>query len=103
MAYPIKTLDQLKPILTAFRKQRGLSQTALADLLGITQQSYARIEANPTSTSVERLFVILRLVGAEIVLTPLEQGVPGLAGKPARTTPPAPATALPPSGNREPW
>lgn len=69
MDYPIKTLQQLRPILVGFRKQAGLSQAAIAGLLGITQQSYAKIEASPATTSVERLFTILRLLGGEIVLT----------------------------------
>jgi HTH-type transcriptional regulator/antitoxin HipB len=69
MDYPIKTLQQIRPILVGLRKQAGLSQTDVASLLGVTQQSYAKIEANPTTTSVERLFMILRLLGSEIVLT----------------------------------
>lgn len=69
MYYPIKTLQQIRPILVGLRKQAGLSQTDVASLLGVTQQSYAKIEANPTTTSVERLFMILRLLGSEIVLT----------------------------------
>ena len=69
MDYPIKTLKQTRTILIGFRKQAGLSQADVAALLGVTQQSYAKIEANPTATSVERLFTILRLLGGEIVLT----------------------------------
>jgi HTH-type transcriptional regulator / antitoxin HipB len=69
MNYPIKTLQQLRPILIGFRKRAGMSQAAVASLLGITQQSYAKIEANPSATSVDRLFTILRLLGSEIVLT----------------------------------
>lgn len=69
MDYLVKTLQQLRPLLIGFRKQAGLSQAAVAELLGVTQQSYAKIEANPTSTSVARLFTIFRLFGGEIVLT----------------------------------
>lgn len=68
MDYRIRTLEQLRPILLAFRKQAGLSQTEVASLLGVSQQSYAKIEANPTATSVERLFKILGLLGADIIL-----------------------------------
>lgn len=68
MNYPIKALTQLRPLLLGFRKQAGLSQANVAELLGITQQSYAKIEANPSLTSVERLYTILRLLGAEILL-----------------------------------
>ena len=74
MEYHIRTLDQLRPILVGFRKQVGLSQTALASLLGVSQQSYAKIEANPSTTSIERLFKILSLLGADIILS---ERVPG--------------------------
>jgi HTH-type transcriptional regulator / antitoxin HipB len=74
--YPIQTLSQLRPILQSFRKKAGLTQAAVADKLGITQQSYAQIEANPASTSVERLHKILRLLNVDLVLMPsqLERG-----------------------------
>jgi HTH-type transcriptional regulator/antitoxin HipB len=68
MRYPIRTLQQIRPLLVSFRKQAGLTQQALAEQLGITQQSYAQIEANPASTSVERLYLVLRLLGVELVL-----------------------------------
>lgn len=68
MEYHIRTLDQLRPILVGLRRQAGLSQTAVASLLGVSQQSYAKIEANPSSTSVERLFKILSLLGSEMIL-----------------------------------
>jgi HTH-type transcriptional regulator/antitoxin HipB len=76
MEYPIKTLSQLRPILQGFRKKAGLTQAMLASQLGITQQSYAQIEANPASTSVERLYRILRLLNVDLTL---EQGSTGLS------------------------
>lgn len=79
MDYPIRSLQQLRPILVGFRKQAGLSQQALAEQLGITQQSYAQIEANPASTSVERLYTVLRLLGAELLLSPAGQPSPDAA------------------------
>lgn len=84
MDYPIKTLSQLRPILLSFRKQAGLTQAAIAHQLGITQQSYAQIEANPASTSVERLYRILRLLNVDLTLVPnsIEQPSAG----PATTT-----------------
>ncbi len=69
MDYPIRTLQQIRPLLVGFRKSAGLSQAAVAALLGVTQQSYAKIEANPSVTSVARLFTILRLLGSDIVLS----------------------------------
>ena len=68
MNYPIKTLSQLPLILKGFRKERGLTQAAMAEKLGITQQSYAYFEANPATTTLDRLFMVLRILGVEISL-----------------------------------
>lgn len=68
MIYPIKTLGQLPPILKGFRKAKGLTQAAMAERLGITQQSYAYFEANPASATLERLFLVLRMLDVEISL-----------------------------------
>ena len=121
MDYPIRTLQQLRPILIGFRRQAGLSQAAVAALLGVTQQSYARIEANPAATSVERLFTILRLLGGEINLSRAEgvesEDLPAVvpAGdasasvsppaqpKPKKGNAAAPAKMAPPSKNKEVW
>jgi HTH-type transcriptional regulator/antitoxin HipB len=67
--YPIKTIAQLQPILQGFRKATGMSQTAVAKKLGISQQSYAEFELNPQLASVERLIKILRLLNVEISLS----------------------------------
>ena len=110
MDYPVKTLQQLRPLLVGYRKQAGLSQAALAALLGISQQSYAKIEANPASTSVERLFTILRLLGTDMVLTSRPPAPDGIVPAQAPPTPtankpraPAPPKMLPPSKNKEQW
>lgn len=36
------------------REDRGVSQTAVADHLGITRQTYARYEAEPGQVSIEQ-------------------------------------------------
>jgi len=68
MPYPIKIPSQLRPILLGFRKEAGLTQTAMAQKLGITQQSYAALEANPETASFERIFKVLRLLNVEVIL-----------------------------------
>lgn len=68
MTYPIQTLAQLPLILKAFRKEKALTQAAMAEKLGITQQSYAHFEANPARATLERLFVVLRLLDVDISL-----------------------------------
>lgn len=72
MRYPLKTLDQLVLLLKGFRKTQGLTQSAMAEKLGITQQSYAHFEANPSSATLERLFMVLRLLGVDITLDPAD-------------------------------
>ena len=69
MDYPLKILSQLRPTLIGFRKQKGLTQASLAQLLGITQQSYAKLEADPASASIERLFKVLQLLDVELILS----------------------------------
>jgi len=67
--YPIKTLSQLTLILKGFRKECGFTQAAMAEKLGITQQSYAYFEANPATATLDRLFMVLRIMGVEISLS----------------------------------
>ena len=52
--YALKTLNQLRPVLIGFRKANGLTQKDVSERLGITQQTYARLEANPASAGVQR-------------------------------------------------
>ena len=68
MNYPIKTLSQLPLVLKGFRKEKGLTQAAMAEKLGITQQSYAYFETNPATATLERLFLVLRLLDVDISL-----------------------------------
>lgn len=89
MDYPIQTLSQLRPILQSFRKKAGLTQAAVAGKLGITQQSYAQIEANPASTSVQRLHKILRLLNVDLVLMQ-SQVEPSANEQPKLVPPPHP-------------
>jgi len=55
-------------MLKGFRKARGLTQAAMAEKLGITQQSYAYFEANAATATLDRLFMALRILGVEISL-----------------------------------
>ncbi|WP_175855724.1 helix-turn-helix transcriptional regulator [Burkholderia anthina] len=90
MAFPVQTLSQLRPILVGFRKSAGFTQAQLAARLGVTQQSYAQLEANPSAVSIERLFKVLSVLGVRLMLepgTPDDAPAPDVAA-PAR----APAT-----------
>lgn len=67
--YPLKTINQLRPLLIGFRKVNGLTQKDIAERLGVIQQTYARLEANPGSASIERLFKVFTVLGVEIELS----------------------------------
>ncbi|WP_439412650.1 helix-turn-helix domain-containing protein [Enterobacter ludwigii] len=67
--YSIKTLNQLRPMLIGFRKSKGLTQKEVSERLGVTQQSYAHLEANPASASIARLFKVFSVLGVEISLS----------------------------------
>ncbi len=66
MNYTINTLDQIKPILVGFRKSQSLSQKALAEKLGISQQSYQALESAPQKITLERLYKVLVTLGIKI-------------------------------------
>ncbi|EAM3720393.1 helix-turn-helix transcriptional regulator [Salmonella enterica subsp. enterica serovar 4,12:d:-] len=77
--YALKTLNQLRPVLIGFRKANGLTQRDVSERLGVTQQTYARLEANPASVGFERLFRVFSVLGVEIVLSsrePLSDAMP---------------------------
>ena len=99
--YPIKTLSQLPLILKGFRKEKGLTQASLAEKLGITQQSYAHFEANPATATLERLFMVLRLLDVEIALDqPAAATGKASAGAAIQTAKPS---AVAPGGKKESW
>ncbi|WP_430365227.1 helix-turn-helix transcriptional regulator [Trinickia sp. NRRL B-1857] len=69
MDYPVITPQQLRPLLVGFRKAAGLTQAQLAARLGVTQQTYAQLEARPESASLDRLHLIFKLLNVSLVLT----------------------------------
>lgn len=61
--FPVKLLSHLRPLLIGFRKSKGLTQRELSARLGVTQQTYARFEANPSSASIARLYKVFNIKG----------------------------------------
>ena len=81
MHYPIITPEQLPAMLRSLRQHAGLTQTQLAERLGISQQSYARLEAKPGAVSVERLSKLLRALDAELVIHTRDDKPPAVSGE----------------------
>lgn len=67
--FPVRLLSQLRPLLIGFRKSKGLTQRELSAMLGVTQQTYARLESNPSKASFERLYKVLNILKVEISLS----------------------------------
>mgnify|MGYP004565023271 CR=1 FL=1 len=69
IVYPLKLLNHLRPLLIGFRKANGLTQKDVSKRLGVTQQTYARLESNPARASFERLYKVFNALGVEINLS----------------------------------
>jgi HTH-type transcriptional regulator / antitoxin HipB len=68
MDFPVRTADQLPALLRSLRKASGLTQTALAARLDITQQTLSAMERNAENVSASRLINVLAILGVELVL-----------------------------------
>lgn len=68
MDYPAKTPEQLAQIIRGVRKDRGLTQSMIAERIGALQSKVSSFEANPRKVSVDRLFRLLSAVGLDLVL-----------------------------------
>jgi HTH-type transcriptional regulator/antitoxin HipB len=66
--YPVVLPTQLKQYLKSLRKSRKVTQTELAQRLGVVQSRVADIEANPGAISVEQLLQILAVLNAQLVV-----------------------------------
>ncbi len=68
MDYALNFPDQLSLHLKSLRKAAGISQTQLAQLLGVTQSRVAAIEKDPAAVSLGQFMEILQLLDAELVI-----------------------------------
>lgn len=80
MDYPIRAADQLEPLLKAFRKAQHVSQSELAQQLGVTQQTFQQLESSPHRASFERILEVLAGLNVEIVLRQRDTSATPAAG-----------------------
>jgi HTH-type transcriptional regulator/antitoxin HipB len=64
----LSVADQLGPLLQAARKSSGLSQTALAGRLGISQSRLSAMELNPASINLGQLLALCAALQLELHL-----------------------------------
>jgi HTH-type transcriptional regulator/antitoxin HipB len=66
--YPVQLPSQLQQLLKSLRKSRQMTQTKLAQRLGVVQSRVADIERDPGAVSVEQLMQVLAMLGAQMVV-----------------------------------
>ena len=64
----ITTPSQVGEILRGRRKARRVPQLELATKLGVSQSRLSVLEADPAGLTLERLIVLAKLLGLELVL-----------------------------------
>lgn len=65
---PLYAADQLGQLLRAARKTKGLSQTELGQMLGLSQGRVSALELNPKALSLEQLMTWASVVGLELLV-----------------------------------
>ncbi len=77
---------QLGPLLQSARKSVGLSQTALAQRLGISQSRVSAMELDPGSINVEQLLALFAALNHEVLVQP-KQGAAVVSDDAGAATP----------------
>jgi len=66
--HPLVTTAQLGSMLQAARKAKGLTQSALASHIGLSQSRVSHLELNAHELSVEQLLAWCAALGLELTL-----------------------------------
>ena len=66
--HPITSPTQIGATLTGRRKHLKLSQTDVANRLGLSQNRISELEAKPETLTVEQLLALLNVLGLEMVI-----------------------------------
>jgi HTH-type transcriptional regulator/antitoxin HipB len=77
MSLVARSPKQLGTIIQRTRKQRGLSQTEVANLVGLRQEKVSKVESGQEGAKLSTIFALLAALDLEISIDPR-------AGKPAR-------------------
>ncbi|MFY7867170.1 helix-turn-helix domain-containing protein [Roseateles sp.] len=88
--FTVRTAEQLPPLLQAFRKEAGLTQSEVALRLGVSQQTYSAMERNADKVGSARLLKLLNILGVELALgkTLHQQAPDASSGQPSKTDQP---------------
>lgn len=72
----VRTPQQLGAAIKRARRAAGLSQSALAEKVGIWQETISKIESGQTNARVDTLCDILAALDLEIAIRPRSKGSP---------------------------
>jgi len=78
--FTVRTAEQLPPLLQAFRKEAGHTQSEVALRLGVSQQTYSAMERNADKVGTTRLLKLLNILGVELTLGTPSTGTSPTAG-----------------------
>lgn len=67
-SYPIKTPQQLGAVLQGYRKTQKLTQAQVGGRVGILQKEISKLELDPSSTTLARIFKLLAALNLEFVV-----------------------------------
>lgn len=81
MNQSVATPSQLRAVLPALRRHRGLTQSQLGALMGLSQKRIARIEGAPAKASFDQVARLLGLLGADLVVVDKTAPVPAAKTK----------------------
>ncbi|WP_310637371.1 helix-turn-helix domain-containing protein [Delftia acidovorans] len=93
MDHLLQLPDQLALHLKSLRKAAGVSQSQLAQRLGVSQSRVAAIERDPAAISVRQLMEILQLLDADLLMRPRADAVASSASASVPVPVPVPVPA----------
>ena len=71
----IRTRRELGQLMKEFRRQRGLTQAKLAEMVGVNRRWVVQVEQAKTSADLRTLLRALRALGAELEVRPRRESV----------------------------
>ncbi len=78
MLATVRTSGQLSPILKKLRKEKGWSQQALGEKVGLSQERISAIENHPEKVSLDSLLTVLMALDVEMQIAPKSTGIRSL-------------------------
>lgn len=68
MDYPIKTSNQLGPVLAGIRRDRKLTQASIGTKVGLAQNAVSVLETASSKASLQQLFKLLSALELDLVI-----------------------------------